>query len=73
MGIVKNTIYGLSGKSLLPIFRRQSIFPYYHIVRDNKVAHIENLYDYKNTAQFRHDIDFLKKHYRPVSPVAINH
>lgn len=67
MGIVKDTLYRLSNQKLLPLFKKQPVFPYYHLVRDNKVAHIENLYEYKNVAQFRADIDFLKNHYKPAS------
>ena len=48
MGIVKDIIYKTANKRFLKIFKNQTIFPYYHIVRDNQVSHIENLYQFKN-------------------------
>jgi peptidoglycan/xylan/chitin deacetylase (PgdA/CDA1 family) len=68
MGIIKNTLYKVSNKGLLSLFKNQSIFPYYHIVRDNQVAHIENLYQFKNCKQFLNDIDLLTKNYKPTNP-----
>ena len=68
MGIIKESLYKISDKAFLPIFKNQSVFPYYHLVRDTKVAHIENLYAFKNAAQFRHDIDFLLEFYKPIDP-----
>ncbi|GEP49660.1 hypothetical protein FNO01nite_03320 [Flavobacterium noncentrifugens] len=68
MGIIKNTLYHISNKRLLPLFKNQFLFPYYHIVRDNKVAHIENLYPYKNTIQFKNDLEVLLKNYTPINP-----
>ena len=38
------------------------------MVRDEKVAHIENLYQYKNVKQFEYDIEILKKYYKPLNP-----
>lgn len=68
MGIVKDFIYKISKRDFLKKFKDQSIFPYYHIVKDCQVAHIENLYDFKNRQQFEQDIHILKKHYRAISP-----
>lgn len=68
MGIVKNNIYRFSSESLLDFFTKESIFGYYHIVRNDKVPHIENLYSYKNKEQFISDVDFLSKHYQAVTP-----
>ncbi|WP_191019321.1 polysaccharide deacetylase family protein [Flavobacterium selenitireducens] len=50
------------------MFKKQTIFPYYHIVRDDAVPHIENLYPYKNTAQFLADVKILLENYRPLEP-----
>ncbi len=69
MGIVKNMLYRISNKKLLSSFKNQSLFPYYHIVRDNKVAHIENLYLYKNIEQFKNDLEVLLKNYAPINPL----
>lgn len=45
-----------------------SLFPYYHIVSDERLPHIINLYNYKNVKQFSDDLDFLLKRYRPIHP-----
>ena len=68
MGIIKDCLYQVSSQYWLSFFKKQSIFPYYHIVKDSKVAHIENLYPYKNQAQFKSDLNFLLKHYEPINP-----
>ncbi|WP_396197697.1 polysaccharide deacetylase family protein [Flavobacterium sp.] len=68
MGIIKDTLYRISNKQFLKNFKNQSIFPYYHIVRDNQVAHIENLYQFKNCKQFLNDINILTTNYKPINP-----
>lgn len=68
MGIVKDILYKASSKRFLKNFKNQSIFPYYHIVRDNQVAHIENLYQFKNCKQFLNDINILTTNYNTLSP-----
>ncbi len=68
MGIIKDTLYKISNKHFLKFFKNQSIFPYYHIVRDNQVAHIENLYQFKNCKQFLNDINILTTNYKPINP-----
>lgn len=68
MGIVKDIIYKTANKRFLKIFKNQTIFPYYHIVRDNQVSHIENLYQFKNCEQFLKDIDILTKNYKSINP-----
>lgn len=68
MGIVKDILYTASNKRAINAFKQQSIFPYYHIVRDEQVAHIENLYPYKNRAQFVADIELLKQYYKSYTP-----
>lgn len=69
MGFIKNTLYSIANKNLLTSFKSQSLFPYYHIVSDNKVAHIENLYPYKNIPQFKNDLEVLLKNYKPINPI----
>lgn len=68
MGIIKDALYKISNEKFLKIFKNQSIFPYYHIVRDSQVAHIENLYQFKNCKQFLNDINILTKNYEPINP-----
>lgn len=67
MGIIKNIIYNISNKRMISFFKKQTIYPYYHIVSNKKVDHIKNLYEFKNENQFRNDIDFLLKHYKPIN------
>lgn len=68
MGIIKNTLYSLSKKEMLSSFKQEPLFPYYHLVRNNKVPHIENLYSYKNVEQFKNDLEVLLKNYKPITP-----
>lgn len=42
------------------------IILYYHVVNDEDVPHISNLYNYKRIRQFRDDLEFLLKHYSPI-------
>ncbi len=68
MGIVKDILHKASSKRFLKTFKNQTIFPYYHIVKDNQVAHIENLYQFKNCKQFLNDISILNNNYNPINP-----
>ncbi|MEW4925078.1 polysaccharide deacetylase family protein [Algibacter sp. 2305UL17-15] len=68
MGIVKDVLYTVANKNFLSKFKNQNVFPYYHLVRDDQVAHIENLYKFKNCAQFLDDIDVLTRNYKAIDP-----
>jgi peptidoglycan/xylan/chitin deacetylase (PgdA/CDA1 family) len=48
-----------------------SLFPYHHIVSNEVVPHIFHLYPYKNLKQFTNDIDFLLKHFQPITPLEL--
>lgn len=48
-------------------FNRNPLIPYYHVVCDEKLPHICNLYNYKNTKQFIDDVDFIARTFEPVS------
>jgi peptidoglycan/xylan/chitin deacetylase (PgdA/CDA1 family) len=67
MGIIKDNLYRISSKNLVGLFKKQSVYPYYHIIRDDKVAHIENLYQYKNISQFKNDLEVLSKNFNPLT------
>ena len=71
MGLVKSTLYSISTSKLLNSFKKQTIYPYYHIVSDKKTPHINSLYLFKNIKEFIHDIDFLKRHYKALNPSQI--
>lgn len=43
------------------------LVPYYHVVSDEILSHVCNLYNYKNIKQFVSDIDFMGNKYDPIS------
>ena len=42
------------------------IILYYHVVSNDDLPHINNLYKYKDVSKFSEDLDFLLKHYSPI-------
>lgn len=49
----------LSGVSL--------IVPYYHMVSDNYVPHVNRLYRFRTIAEFTADVEYLLRHFQPVT------
>ena len=43
------------------------ILPFYHTISNNELIHIKHLFKYKNLTEFRKDIDFFLKRYKPIS------
>ena len=43
------------------------LIPYYHMISGRELLHIKNLYPYKNEKEFTADLDFLLRHFRPVT------
>ncbi|MCG6189148.1 polysaccharide deacetylase family protein [Maribellus maritimus] len=43
-----------------------AFLPFYHVVSDRKLPHIQN-YPYRNTTQFERELDFYLNHFKPVS------
>jgi peptidoglycan/xylan/chitin deacetylase (PgdA/CDA1 family) len=43
------------------------LVPYYHMVSDDHVVHVANLYRYKNVKQFTRDVDFMSSRFVPCS------
>lgn len=41
--------------------------PFYHTISDRHLAHVSNLYAVKTTSQFEKDLDYLLKHFEPIS------
>jgi peptidoglycan/xylan/chitin deacetylase (PgdA/CDA1 family) len=41
--------------------------PFYHIVSDEKVPHVDSLYSYRNRHEFDRDVDFFLKRYSPLT------
>ena len=56
----------LAVRALAKIVRRDVIGFCYHTVSDRQLPHIESLYRCKSVAQFRRDLDFLRRSYRVV-------
>ena len=50
---------GWSGQRLL--------LPFYHMVSDDDPVHVKYLYPAPTTKRFKADLDFLRRHFRPVS------
>ncbi len=75
MNLTKTAYYKAS--SLLPMAISKAmgsfttLLPYHHTVSDEFLPHIKHLFNYKNVAQFSADLDFLLKHYKPVTPADI--
>jgi hypothetical protein len=45
----------------------KTLLPYHHLVSDKELLHIKHLYSYKNTNQFKSDIDYLLKYFKPAT------
>ncbi len=52
---------------LLSMTGRQTLFPVYHVVSNEDLPHIKHLYVHKGVKQFQKDLDFLLRHYQPLS------
>ena len=53
-------------KGLIRITGKQIIFPFYHLVSDEDTPHIKHLYKVRTTKEFKRDLDFFLKHYKPI-------
>ena len=49
----------LSGVSL--------VVPFYHVVSDSHVPHVSNLYRFRTIAEFRADVEFFARNFKPVT------
>lgn len=45
---------------------KRLIILYYHLVSNEEVPHIKNLYEYKNINRFSADLDFILENYTPI-------
>lgn len=43
------------------------VIPYYHVVSDEPVAHVEHLYRFRSVAEFEKDIDYFLRYYTPIT------
>lgn len=64
---------GFAGITALPLewLKKKSpirvISPFHHLVSDEPVPYIEKLYAFKNSRQFEADLDYLLRHFRPLT------
>lgn len=62
---------GISARLPLRLLIRLSgqydILPFYHVVSDAYLPHVKSLYSYPSVKQFRRDLNFLLKFFRPAS------
>ena len=52
-------LHGVSGQPL--------VLPYYHLVSDGPAPHVKHLYRFRSPREFERDLDFLLKHYEPIT------
>lgn len=52
---------------LQKLLKIKLIFPYYHIVNDEPIPHVKHLYQYPGISKFERDLEWITKHYKPVS------
>ena len=53
-------------RSFTTITGQNLILPFYHLVSDESVIHVKNLYRVKSVKEFSNDLEFFLKHYKPV-------
>ena len=72
MSLVKNLYYTACSALPMPLLKKilpaTTLLPYHHTVSNEELIHIKHLYNYKNVAQFTADLEYLLKHFKPVSP-----
>jgi peptidoglycan/xylan/chitin deacetylase (PgdA/CDA1 family) len=52
---------------LIKLTSQKLILPFYHTISDQRLPHISNLYQIRTIKQFEQDLDYLCRHYQPVS------
>ncbi len=75
MNLAKTSYYKIASLLPMSIARAMGSFttllPYHHTVSNDFLPHIKYLFNYKNVAQFSADLDFLLKHYKPVTQAQV--
>ena len=71
MSLLKSIYYNCSSAFPLEFIKKlyppACLLPYHHIVSNEDVLHIKYLYNYKNVAQFKNDLEILLKNFKPIS------
>lgn len=52
---------------LVRLSGQRLMVPVYHLVSDAPVPHVQHLYPIKTVAEFKQDLEFLLRHYQPIS------
>ena len=54
-------------RSLINFSGKKLLMPLYHAVSDNSPAHLKNLYPVRTVNEFKLDIEYILKYYKPIS------
>ncbi len=65
--MLKTVVRGLPAWSISYMAGQDLIAPCYHMVNDRSPIHTKNLYRHRGTAEFRQDLDYLLRHFKPLS------
>lgn len=60
-------ILGSIPSAIIALRPNSPLLPYYHVVNDEDPQHIKHLYACRKVADFTRDLDFLLRHYVPIS------
>jgi hypothetical protein len=75
VNIIKNNVLSLINpiSSLIPVnllanlSGQKIILPFYHAISNRDIPHIKHLYPVKSEIEFKKDLDFFLKYYKPIS------
>ena len=71
MNTLKKLFFSAVTKFDIEYLKKRSDFkllaPYYHLVSNEPVPYLQHLYQFKNTRQFENDLDYMLKHFHPVT------
>ena len=65
--IILKLLSSIPHSILKSISKTKLIIPYYHMISNENVPYVKHLYRYKNIKQFKDDLYFLLKKYKPIS------
>lgn len=64
---IASLTHGVSLSWLIEHSQRYVICPYYHVVSNESLPYIKHLYTYRDVDTFCRDLDFLQRHFQPIS------
>ncbi|MHC1704052.1 MAG: polysaccharide deacetylase family protein [Tenuifilaceae bacterium] len=56
----------IPSKLIVSAIGQKTILPFYHLVSENKPAHVKHLYKIKGLKAFENDLDYFLKHFTPI-------